>query len=154
MLYRNLKHNSQEIDIKDLNNYFLKRNIKKKNNSFRLDNQSNENNQIRPNTSKNSFFQNNKSKSNSNSFFNSLSFIKKPKSSITKRSAFTPGPSKIYMRLNQRKKIAKIIKEESRKYFINKKINYSHNISSEELKRRIFSSTPQNSYKRQLEYNI
>ena len=154
MLYRNLKHNSQKIDINNLNNFFWKRNIKKKSNSFKLENQSYESNKFRPNTPKNSFLQSNRSRSNSNSFFNSLSFIKKPNSSITKRSAFTPGPSKIYMRLNQRKKIEKIIQEESRKYYTNRKMNYSHNISAEELKRRIFSSTPQNAYKRQLKRNI
>lgn len=82
------------------------------------------------------------------SFYNSVSITKKSTSHSTTSS------SQIYMKLDQRDKIEKIIKEESKKINFNKKINFVHHLSSEELKCRLFNKIPQNSYKRELKRKL
>lgn len=90
-------------------------------------------------------------KSPNNSFFSSFSFSKKINSITSNRGIHTPDQSQIYMRLKQHDKIAKIIKEESRKIYFSKRLNLgNNNLSAEELKFRIRNVIPQHAYKRQL----
>ena len=108
----------------------------------------------RPNTAQYVYNRRKTIKSHKGSFYNSVSMTKKPTSTTTIRTIQTPSSSQIYMKLDQRDKIEKIIKEESKKIHFIKKINNVHHLSSEELKRRLINKVPQNSYKRVLKRKL
>jgi hypothetical protein len=153
MLY---KHFSKRILKKDEEkNLLLSRNKKNKQNSLLLPSHSTEyifNN--RPATAKYIYNSKNSLKSRTSSALNSISTAKKPTSPTTIRSILTPGPSKIYKKLDMRDKIEKIIKEESRKIYFKQRINYGIHLSVEELRSRFMNPIPQNAYKRHLQRRI
>ena len=108
----------------------------------------------RPNTAKYFYPRNTIIKSHTNSIFNSISLTKKPTSPTTVRSIRTPAPNQIFMRLDQRDQIEKIIKEESRKIYFKQRINYGQHLSVEEFRSRFMNPIPQNAYKRHLQRRI
>ena len=58
------------------------------------------------------------------------------------------------MKLEERDKIEKIIKEEAKKIYFKQRINFGQNLSVEEFKTRLANKAPQNAYKRELERKI
>lgn len=89
-------------------------------------------------------------KSLTRSLFNSPSISKNQHLS----NFFLLSPQKIYMKLEERDKIEKIIKEEAKKIYFKQRINFGQNLSVEEFKTRLANKAPQNAYKRELERKI
>ena len=54
------------------------------------------------------------------------------------------------MKLKEKDKIDKIIKEEAKKIYFKRKLNYGQNLSVDELKARFGNKFLQNSYKREV----
>ena len=89
-------------------------------------------------------------KSLTRSIFNSLSISKnQPLSHF-----YFLTPQKIYMKLEERDKIEKIIKEEANKIYFKQRINFGQNLSVDEFRTRLANKAPQNSYKRELARKI
>ena len=89
-------------------------------------------------------------KSLTRSLFNSPSISKNQHLS----NFFLLSPQKIYMKLEERDKIEKIIKEEAKKIYFKQRINFGQNLSVDEFKTRLANKAPQNAYKRELARKI
>ena len=70
--------------------------------------------------------------------------FKKINRNITTKSRKDTKSAKIYLRLEQKEEIEKIIKEEEKKRFFNQEFHLNKNINREELKRRIGNKIPFN----------
>ena len=70
--------------------------------------------------------------------------FKKIKISISTNPHKNINNERIYLRLKEKDKIEKIIKEEKKKRFFNQELHLNKNINREELKRRIFNKIPFN----------
>ena len=70
--------------------------------------------------------------------------FKKIKISINTNQHKNINNERIYLRLKEKDKIEKIIKEEEKKRFFNQELHLNKNINREELKRRIFNKIPFN----------
>ena len=70
--------------------------------------------------------------------------FKKIKISINTNPHKNINDERIYLRLKEKDKIEKIIKEEKKKRFFNQELHLNKNINREELKRRIFNKIPFN----------
>ena len=70
--------------------------------------------------------------------------FKKINRNITTKSRKDTKSTKIYLRLEQKEEIEKIIKEEEKKRFFNQEFHLNKNINREELKRRIGNKIPFN----------
>ena len=148
MLYRDLTNNLIKQNLN--NNLFLYKNKRNKQNSLLIPTHIKEYQaKERPNTAKFLYNPRKSIKSYRSTYYNN-SFSKKPTSPTTIRTIQSPSTSQIYMNLGQRDIIEKIIKEQSKKIYFNKRINYSQQLSAEELKSRFINSIPQNTYKRDL----
>ena len=154
MLY---KHLTNRLNKKDEKNYLFSNIISRnrnKYNSLLLSYSNDHNFNSRPSTAKYINKRKNTKKSRINSAYPSFSLTKKPTSPTTVRSNLSPSPSQIYKRLEMSDKIEKIVKEQSKKIFFKKRINYGLHLTVEELRNRFMNPIPQNTYKRNLERKI
>ena len=128
----------KKISPKNLLGKYLASSIKKSRNSIIL----NTNNII--NNENNLIISRDLSKKNKAIKINSKSnrIFKKIKSSLNTKSHKDIKKERIYLRLEQKDEIEKIIKEEEKKRFFNQEFHLNKNINREELKRRIGNKIP------------
>ena len=156
MLYKCLANQKIEEDEKR-NSIFYRNLQKKQNNLLLIPHRSSHLIQFRnrPSTAKN-FNNTYNSVDYSNSFF-SFSFSQmrnKPTTPTTACSNGPPAKGKIFTKLERRKEIEKIIREESKKIYFKQRINYGQHLSVEEFRSRFKNRIPQNIHKKNLKRRL